>query len=149
MTASPTAITQINIIARDIEKSAAFYRELGVELPTPASPPQGPRHLAGPTGDGARLEIDDEQLACFYNAALRASGSAARLIVGVSLGGRDEVDALFATLVAAGHPALQQPYDAFWGARYAIVADPDGHAVGLMSPIDASRKSWPPTNSPA
>ena len=34
----------------------------------------------------------------------------------------------------------QEPYDAFWGARYAIVEDPDGNAVGLMSPIDPDRQ---------
>jgi len=32
-------------------------------------------------------------------------------------------------------------YDAFRGARYAIVEDPDGNSFGLMSPIDAARKS--------
>jgi len=30
------------------------------------------------------------------------------------------------------------------GARYAIIEDPDGIAVGLMSPIDAARKTPPP-----
>jgi hypothetical protein len=39
-------------------------------------------------------------------------------------------------------------YDAFWGARYAIVADPDGSDVGLMSPIDEQRQTWPPVDSP-
>jgi hypothetical protein len=39
---------------------------------------------------------------------------------------------------------LQPPYDAFWGARYAIVEDPDGIAVGLMSPISPDFKSVPP-----
>jgi hypothetical protein len=43
----------------------------------------------------------------------------------------------------------QPPFDAFWGARYAIVADPDGNDVGLMSPIDESRRTWPPEESPA
>ena len=39
-------------------------------------------------------------------------------------------------------------YDAFWGARYAIVEDPDGHTVGLMGPIDRTRgyiPSGPPS----
>jgi hypothetical protein len=31
------------------------------------------------------------------------------------------------------------------GARYAVVTDPDGNAVGLMSPIDSARKTMPPT----
>jgi catechol 2,3-dioxygenase-like lactoylglutathione lyase family enzyme len=51
-------------------------------------------------------------------------------------------------LTAAGHRAHQPPYDAFWGARYAIVDDPDGHPVGLMSPVDERRKSWPPAPPP-
>lgn len=38
--------------------------------------------------------------------------------------------------------------DAFWGARFAVVADPDGNEVGLMSPIDEERRRWPPDESP-
>jgi uncharacterized glyoxalase superfamily protein PhnB len=38
-------------------------------------------------------------------------------------------------------PVQQPPYDAFWGARYAVVSDPDGNAVGIMSPIDPDRRS--------
>jgi len=45
------------------------------------------------------------------------------------------------------------PFDAFWGARYAIVLgaryaiveDPDGVAVGLMSPSSAEHRRPPPT----
>ena len=46
-------------------------------------------------------------------------------------------------LTAAGYAGSQPPYDAFWGARYAIVEDPDGNDVGLMSPIDAQRRFVP------
>ncbi|MEZ0293214.1 MAG: VOC family protein [Solirubrobacteraceae bacterium] len=61
---------------------------------------------------------------------------------------RDAVDALHADLTAAGHPSRQRPYDAFWGARYAIVEDPDGNPVGLMSPSDDARRHWPPEPPP-
>ena len=37
----------------------------------------------------------------------------------------------------------QSPYDAFWGARYAVIEDPDGNAVGIMSPVDPDRRSQP------
>ena len=40
------------------------------------------------------------------------------------------------------------PFDAFWAARYAVVADPDGNDVGLMSlwrnPAGHGRRSHPP-----
>src|ERR671932_342152 len=61
---------------------------------------------------------------------------------------RREVDERYAELVAHGGRAHQPPYDAFWGARYAIVDDPDGNPVGLMSPVDERRKSWPPAPPP-
>ena len=62
---------------------------------------------------------------------------------------RDEVDEIYAELVAASYPGRQPPYDAFWGSRYAIVEDPDRNPVGLMSPIDDERRSWPPSAPPA
>ena len=64
-------------------------------------------------------------------------------VIGFSLPTRDAVDDTYQALVAAGHPARLEPYDAFFGARYAIVSDPDGHNIGLMSPIDADRRLTP------
>jgi uncharacterized glyoxalase superfamily protein PhnB len=58
---------------------------------------------------------------------------------------RDAVDQLYAAATGAGCGSQQAPYDAFWGARYAIVEDPDGNAVGLMSPIDPELRSAPPS----
>ena len=58
------------------------------------------------------------------------------------------VDDTYTDITSAGYSGRQQPYDAFWGARYAIVEDPDGNPVGLLSPIDAARKPWPPAPPP-
>jgi uncharacterized glyoxalase superfamily protein PhnB len=66
------------------------------------------------------------------------------VVVGFSVSSREEVDRLYGEMTAGGHRGLQAPFDAFWGARYAIVEDPDGIAVGLMSPILANRRSPPP-----
>jgi len=57
---------------------------------------------------------------------------------------REAVDERFTVLINAGYTGLQEPYNAFWGARYAIVEDPDGIAVGLMSPISSQMRSQPP-----
>jgi hypothetical protein len=38
---------------------------------------------------------------------------------------------------------------AFFGARYAMVDDPDGHSIGLMSPIDADQEFIPTTSDVA
>src|SRR5262249_34588903 len=57
---------------------------------------------------------------------------------------REEVDRVHARMTAAGHRSQKAPEDAFWGARYAIVEDPDGNSVGITSPIDESMRSPPP-----
>ena len=62
-------------------------------------------------------------------------------VIGFRVESRDEVDRLFTDLTGAGYRGQQPPYDAFWGARYAIVEDPDGNAVGIMSPSDPERRS--------
>ena len=46
-----------------------------------------------------------------------------------------EVDKVYAELTAAWYHGHQQPWDAFWGQRYAVVHDPDGNAVDLFAPL--------------
>jgi uncharacterized glyoxalase superfamily protein PhnB len=57
---------------------------------------------------------------------------------------REEVDRIFLALTEAGYAALAEPHDAFWGSRYSILQDPNGIAVGLMSPADPAYRSNPP-----
>jgi hypothetical protein len=56
---------------------------------------------------------------------------------------RERVDEINADLTAAAYRGQQSPYDAFRGARYAVIEDPDGNAVGIMSPIGPDRRSQP------
>jgi uncharacterized glyoxalase superfamily protein PhnB len=67
-----------------------------------------------------------------------------RVVIGFSVSTRTDVDDLFRDMTAARYHGPQEPMDAFWGARYAIIEDPDGVAVGLMSPISPDRKTPPP-----
>jgi uncharacterized glyoxalase superfamily protein PhnB len=47
------------------------------------------------------------------------------------------VDATYADLVGAGYEGHLEPWDAFWGQRYAAVNDPDGHTVDLFAPLSS------------
>jgi uncharacterized glyoxalase superfamily protein PhnB len=47
-------------------------------------------------------------------------------------------------MLGHAHRGHKAPEDAFWGARYAIVEDPDGNSVGIMSAIDESKRRPPP-----
>jgi uncharacterized glyoxalase superfamily protein PhnB len=47
----------------------------------------------------------------------------------VSVPDRESVDRLHAELRAAGHASPQDPFDAFFGSRYAVVEDPGRNPV--------------------
>lgn len=130
-------IDQLNLVVRDMEASVAFYRLLGVELADSAAE-WAPHHRSADAG--VDLDFDSVAFAARWNAGSEGPG----VVIGFKLPTREAVDELFAKLTAAGHHGCQVPYDAFWGARYAVVADPDGNAVGLMSPVDPARRSQGP-----
>jgi uncharacterized glyoxalase superfamily protein PhnB len=46
-----------------------------------------------------------------------------------------QVDAVTDKVKAAGHAVLTEPWDAFWGQRYATVADPDGTRIDLFAAL--------------
>jgi predicted lactoylglutathione lyase len=125
------------------------YRSLGLDIPDPMNQPPGALHTTTKDENSLLLEIDNEYLASIYNAGVRQGRSESSVIIGVAFESREQVDATYAKLVADGYQSRQPPYDAFWGSRYAIVVDPEGNNVGLMSPPDDEYRSWPPTNSPA
>jgi uncharacterized glyoxalase superfamily protein PhnB len=139
-------LDQVNIVAGDFGRSVDFYSRLGVEFPQSVGGGTGDLfHANGKTPNGFRLELDSASFARVWNQGWAArSDLVGRIVLGFGLASREEVDRIYAQLTVAGHPGLAPPHDAFWGARYAIVEDPNGIAVGLMSPIDPARKAQPP-----
>ena len=138
-------LTGVTLVVGDTSASAAFYRLLGLAVPDDGPQP----HVDIPQPDGpVAIDLDDAELAKSWSAAYRQPGGGPTAIVSLGVATRDGVDELYARATAAGHPGVQPPFDAFWGARYAIVADPDGNHVGLMSPMTDEHSYWPPTTSP-
>ena len=50
----------------------------------------------------------------------------------------DEVDQIYRDLLAAGATTHKEPWDAFWGQRYAQLKDPDGTVIDLYAPLPDS-----------
>jgi hypothetical protein len=136
----------VNLVVSDMAASLGFFGRLGIAVP-------GGQDAAGARvqprmPSGFSLELDTAESARLWHAAWRADPAGVTVVVGFSLPARDAVDQRYAELTSAGYAGRQPRFDAFWGARYAIVADPGGNDVGLMSPIDESRRTWPPAQSP-
>ncbi len=136
---------QVNLVVRDMDATLAFYRKLGLNVPDGYDwpPGSGAQHVDVKFPNGARLEFDNVPMAKLWHAGWRENGHGSKAVLGIALPSREAVDERYAELTAAGYVGCQPPYDAFFGARYAIVEDPDGNDVGLMSPVDAARKFVP------
>jgi catechol 2,3-dioxygenase-like lactoylglutathione lyase family enzyme len=119
------------IVVSDMARSVAFYRRLGLEFPEGA---ENQPHVEAPLAGGLRYALDTEEvMRSFAPEWTRPTG-------GHLTGGAfrcespADVDRLFGELLEAGATAHKEPWDAFWGQRYAIVHDPDGNGVSLFSP---------------
>ena len=145
MTDARPVLNQLNLVVRDMDAAVRFYRSLGLSIPDDAVRRSGGHHLEIEMPNGMTLELDSIVLAKAYNAGWSpAAGGGCKSVIGFAVATREAVDARYAELTGAGSIGRQPPMDAFWGARYAIVEDPDGNHVGLMSPIDPARRGTPP-----
>jgi catechol 2,3-dioxygenase-like lactoylglutathione lyase family enzyme len=138
--ARPT-FDQINIIASDMDSTLAFYRLLGLEVPDAW---RGD-HASAQAGDSVDMDFDSPAFAQAWNQGWKGRVDlAGRVVLGFRVASSETVDERYAALTTAGHSGLQPPFDAFWGARYAIVEGPDGIAVGIMGPQDSAKRTPPP-----
>ena len=141
---SAPILDQVNIVVSDMETSVEFYRLLGLEIPD--TDPAWQAHHRTAISEGFDIDFDSAEFAKKWNTGSRGV-SANSSVLGFRLPSREAVDEIYAQIVDAGYGTQQEPYDTFWGSRYAIVEDPDGNPVGLMSPPDSARRTLvePPT----
>ena len=133
MSPSPR-VDAFGIVVADMGRALAFYRRLGLDIPDEADDaPHAEAVLAG----GLRLMFDTEDTIRSFDPSWTAppAGSSTRMSVAFLCDSPAEVDAVHASMVAAGHASHHEPWDAFWGQRYATILDPDGNPVDLFAPL--------------
>jgi catechol 2,3-dioxygenase-like lactoylglutathione lyase family enzyme len=124
-------LTAIGITSRDIAESVRFYRTLGVEVPDPAADAQ---HHETALPSGLRLMWDTLELMRQLDPD-REEPRGHRLALAFECGSPADVDETYRRLVDEGFEGKKEPYDAFWGQRYANVVDPDGNVVDLFASL--------------
>ena len=113
------SVSAITLATHDMARAVTFYRMLGFEI------------IHG--GDGAAFT------------SFRAGTSFLNLIAQPaeqkwSWWGRvifydSDVDALYASVIAAGYRPDAPPRDAEWGERFFHLTDPDGHELSFAWPL--------------
>jgi uncharacterized glyoxalase superfamily protein PhnB len=129
---------QLNLVVTDMDASVAFYRRLGLTIPDTDSQWQN-HHRTATVPNGIDLDLDSSEFAQYWNQGWQRGMG----VLGFEVDSRERVDETYRDLVEAGYRGQQPPYDAFWGARYAVIEDPDGNAVGIMSPVNPDERSQP------
>jgi len=123
-------LNAIGIVVSDMAKSIRFYRLLGVDVPE--TPEEG--HVDVPLPNGVRLMLDKEEvITSFLPEWTRATGN--QMSIAFECESAAEVDEVYARVVAAGFHGEKEPWDAFWGQRYAQLQDPDGVGVDLYAAL--------------
>jgi catechol 2,3-dioxygenase-like lactoylglutathione lyase family enzyme len=135
-------LNQINLVVREMDSMVDCYQRLGLKIDDPGAL-WDRHHRTAALPDGPDLDLDSREFAMIWNQGWPEGQTGA--VIGFRLRDREVVDQTYEDLTRAGYTGQQPPYDAFWGARYAVVEDPDGNSVGLMSPVDPGRRTRPPT----
>lgn len=121
----------IDVVVADMSSALKFYRTLGLDAPTDAdSDPQVQIHTEG----GATLGFVTEELVRKGNPDW-VTPVGQRVTFACKCDDVEELDATYARVVAAGYAPVKEPWNAFWGQRYAFLQDPDGNRVDLFTPI--------------
>lgn len=118
----------IGIVSSDLARSVAFYRLLGIEFP------QDEGHIEATLPNGTRLMLDGEDvIRSFRPDWKRETGN--QLALAFACASPAEVDEAYHRIVDAGFVSDKEPWDAFWGYRYAQVLDPDGVQIDLFAKL--------------
>lgn len=121
----------IGIVASNMKKSVAFYQMLGLSFQECENTQD---HIEAVLPSGMRIMLDSQKLM----QELKPNWTkpvGQRITLAFLCESPKAVDDLCSKVEQAGFGIETQPWDAFWGQRYATVLDPDGNAVDLFAPL--------------
>jgi len=126
----------IGIVTDDLGSSLAFYRSLGLDIPTGQD---DAAHVEVPLPGGMTLAWDPVSTVRGFLPGFELPHGENRIGFAFRADSPEEVDRVYAELVAT-HPSAAHtaPWDAPWGQRYSTVLDPDGNSIDLYAPLPTS-----------
>ena len=120
----------VGVIVEDMGRALDFYRLLGLRF---ADGAETEGHVEVELENGLRLAFDTREVVQSFDEHWEPPAGGHSLALAFLCGSPAEVDAVYAEIVAAGHPSHKEPWDASWGMRYAQVRDPDGNVIDLFA----------------
>lgn len=112
------SINAVTLSVADMDRSVSFYESLGFEIAYGG----GQSEFTSFGFGGQALNLIQVEETGF--------GAWGRVIIYV-----EDVDAMHARVVAAGHSPEAAPRDAPWNERFFHLDDPDGHQLSFARPL--------------
>lgn len=123
-------LNAIGIAVADLDRTLRFYRLLGLDLPESSTDD----HVEATMANGTRLMFDTESvIRSFLPEWQRSDGN--QVSLAFECASPAEVDETYRRVVDAGFEGEREPWDAFWGQRYALLGDPDGTRINLYAAL--------------
>ena len=124
-------IDAVSVTSRNLKKSVEFYSLLGFTFGEFGAEE---KHVEPMTKPGeTRLMIDSKDLIASITGVEPVAPN--HSVFAVLCGSPVEVNAVAQLVRENGFTVVKEPWDAFWGQRYAIVQDPDGYLVDLFATL--------------
>jgi catechol 2,3-dioxygenase-like lactoylglutathione lyase family enzyme len=124
----------IGVVVSDLSRAIDFYRRLGLEFPGDPNA-QAHGHVEAPLPGGLRFTLDTEETVRSFDPDWSPPSGGHRMAAAFLCESPEDVDRIYRELLDAGAESHKEPWDAFWGQRYAEVLDPDGNVVDLFAPL--------------
>jgi uncharacterized glyoxalase superfamily protein PhnB len=126
----------IGVVVSDMQKAIDFYQRLGLEFPEDPDP-EGHGHVEAILSGGLRFTLDTEESIRSFDPGWSPPSGGQRMAIAFRCESAQDVDGVYRELVEAGAESRKEPWDAFWGQRYAQVKDPDGNVIDLFAPLSS------------
>ena len=126
------ALHTVGITVKDLGKSLSFYRILGLAIPEGQD---SEHHVEFTSENGYSIGFIPETTMLQTDPTWKAPIGNNRVSLQFACGSPSHVDETYQKLIAAGYQSFKEPWDAFWGQRFAQVLDPDGNNIGFFAEL--------------
>lgn len=125
-------LDMVGIVVSEMAKAIEFYKVLGFSVI--GDPNQPYVELAN---QGVRISLNTrEMITGIYGFEPESNGDKIELAFLCETVA--EVDQVTARIKTAGYEIFKEPWDAFWGQRYAIIKDLDGNLLSLFANLETN-----------
>lgn len=121
-------LNAVGVTAKDISQSVKFYELLGFEFEECDSDAD---HVEAKQDHGVKLMIDSEKLVTELIGEEPQPSNHSTFAL--QYDSPREIDEVVNKLKSNSFEVIKEPWNAFWGQRYAVVRDPGGNMVDLYA----------------